>query len=39
MSPWRMMNEWGMPPVELHSLLYNYAKRLSDQGRFFLMQL
>jgi len=32
MSPWRMMNEWGMPPVELHSLLYNYAKRLSDQG-------
>lgn len=32
MSPWRMMNEWGMPPVELHSLLHNYAKRLSDQG-------
>lgn len=32
MSPWRMMNEWGMPPVELHSLLYRYAKRLSDQG-------
>jgi glutamate synthase domain-containing protein 2 len=32
MSPWRMMNEWGMPPVELHSLLYKYAKRLSDQG-------
>ncbi len=21
MSPWRMMNEWGIPPVELHSLL------------------
>ncbi len=32
MSPWRMMNEWGVPPVELHSLLYKYAKRLSDQG-------
>jgi len=32
MSPWRMMNEWGMPPVELHSLLYKYAKRLSDKG-------
>ena len=32
MSPWRMMNEWGMPPVELHSLLYSYAKRLSDRG-------
>jgi len=29
MSPWRMMNEWGVPPVELHSLLYQYAKRLS----------
>jgi glutamate synthase domain-containing protein 2 len=33
MSPWRMMNEWGIPPVELHSLLYIYAKRLSSQGR------
>ncbi len=33
MSPWRMMNEWGIPPVELHSLLYEYAKRLSAQGR------
>ncbi len=34
MSPWRMMNEWGIPPVELHSLLYEYAKRLSAQGRY-----
>lgn len=32
MSPWRMMNEWGVPPVYLHSLLYQYAKRLSDKG-------
>jgi glutamate synthase domain-containing protein 2 len=32
MSPWRMMNEWGMPPVELHSLMYEYAKKLSDRG-------
>jgi len=32
MSPWRMMNEWGMPPVYLHSLLCQYAKRLSDKG-------
>ncbi|MBN1788447.1 MAG: FMN-binding glutamate synthase family protein [Sedimentisphaerales bacterium] len=32
MSPWRMMNEWGMPPVYLHSLLYSYAKRLADKG-------
>ncbi|MBT7617237.1 MAG: FMN-binding glutamate synthase family protein [Calditrichaeota bacterium] len=32
MSPWRMMNEWGMPIVELHSLLHSYAKRLDDKG-------
>lgn len=32
MSPWRMMNEWGVPPVELHSLLYRYAKKLKDKG-------
>ncbi len=34
MSPWRMMNEWGMPPVELHSLLYQYTKKLSDKGKY-----
>jgi len=32
MSPWRMMNEWGVPPVELHSLLYRYAERLAAKG-------
>ena len=32
MSPWRMMNEWGMPPVELHSLLYQYTHRLATKG-------
>jgi len=32
MSPWRMMNEWGVPPVHLHSLLYGYVKRLADKG-------
>ena len=32
MSPWRMMNEWGIPPVELHSLTYQYAKKLADKG-------
>jgi len=32
MSPWRMMNEWGVPPVELHSLLYQYAARLAARG-------
>jgi glutamate synthase domain-containing protein 2 len=33
MSPWRMMNEWGVPPVELHSLTWQYAKQLADKGR------
>ena len=32
MSPWRMMNEWGVPPVYLHSLLYQYARRLAAKG-------
>jgi len=34
MSPWRMMNEWGVPSVELHSLLYKYAKHISDKGGY-----
>ncbi|MCX6639970.1 MAG: FMN-binding glutamate synthase family protein [bacterium] len=32
MSPWRMMNEWGVPTLELHSMLYQYIKRLADRG-------
>ena len=32
MSPWHMMNEWGIPPVELHSLTHTYAKRLAERG-------
>ena len=34
MSPWRMMNEWGVPPVEIHSLLYRYTKELADKGEY-----
>lgn len=34
MSPWRMMNEWGVPPVELHTLVYQYAKKLAAQKRY-----
>jgi len=34
LSPWRMMNEWGVPPVELHSLLYRYAKYLAEKGKY-----
>ena len=34
MSPWRMMNEWGVPPVELHSLLYGYVDKLAKNGEY-----
>jgi len=34
MSPWRMMNEWGVPEVELHSLLYEYVDRLAKKGEY-----
>ncbi|MBN1980979.1 MAG: FMN-binding glutamate synthase family protein [Chitinivibrionales bacterium] len=34
MSPWRMMNEWGVPPVELHSMLYTYAKMIASKKAY-----
>jgi glutamate synthase domain-containing protein 2 len=34
MSPWRMMNEWGVPGIELHSLLREYCARLAKQGHY-----
>jgi len=34
MSPWRMMNEWGVPEVELHSLLYKYVDKLAKKGDY-----
>lgn len=34
MSPWRMMNEWGVPTVELASLAYYYARRLSGKKKY-----
>jgi glutamate synthase domain-containing protein 2 len=34
MSPWRMMNEWGVPTVYIQSLLYQYLTRMKEQGRF-----
>jgi len=34
MSPWRMMNEWGIPTVYLESLLYQYLRRLDEKGKF-----
>ncbi|MCK4797296.1 MAG: FMN-binding glutamate synthase family protein [Spirochaetes bacterium] len=32
MSPWRMMEEWGMPTLYLHSAAYEFAKILDDKG-------
>lgn len=34
MSPWRMMNEWGIPTVYIEALLYNYLERIRQQGEF-----
>ncbi len=34
MSPWRMMNEWGIPTVYIECLLYEYLKYLDDKGEF-----
>jgi len=34
MSPWRMMNEWGVPTVYLESLLYQFLRRLDKKGAF-----
>jgi len=33
MSPWRMMNEWGVPPIELWSLFYQYLDKLAETGK------
>ncbi len=32
MSPWDMMENWGVPALLLHSKAYEYAKRLADRG-------
>jgi glutamate synthase domain-containing protein 2 len=34
MSPWRMMNEWGIPTVYLESLLYQFLRQLHRKGAF-----
>ncbi|MFC1522400.1 glutamate synthase-related protein [Elusimicrobiota bacterium] len=34
MSPWKMMNEWGIPPIELFSLLHKYCRKLESQGAY-----
>ncbi len=32
MSPWRMMNEWGLPPIETAALTYRYVDKLAKRG-------
>jgi glutamate synthase domain-containing protein 2 len=32
MSPWRMMEEWGIPSLYLHSAAYDFAKKLANKG-------
>ena len=32
MSPWNMMESWGVPSIFLHSKAYEYAKILADNG-------
>jgi glutamate synthase domain-containing protein 2 len=34
MSPWRMMNEWGVPRIELWSMLYNCLDYLHQKGEY-----
>ena len=32
MSPWPMMNEWGIPTFYLQSLMYDFCERLTKRG-------
>jgi len=34
MSPWRMMNEWGLPPVEIYSLLNQYLEKFDKKKEY-----
>jgi len=34
MSPWRMMNEWGIPTVQLECLLHDFLTRLETKEKF-----
>ncbi|MEW6585633.1 MAG: FMN-binding glutamate synthase family protein [Nitrospirota bacterium] len=34
MSPWRMMNEWGIPTIYLEALAYKFAEELRAKGKY-----
>ena len=34
MSPWRMMNEWGIPTVQLECLAYQMCEKLAARGDY-----
>lgn len=34
MSPWRMMNEWGIPTIYLQAMVHRFAERLAKEGKF-----
>ena len=34
MSPWRMMNEWGIPTVEIECLLYEMLKKIDEKSMY-----
>ena len=34
MSPWRMMNEWGIPTIYLEALAYKFAAELRARGKY-----
>lgn len=34
MSPWHMMNEWGVPTLYIASLTYNYVHKLASKGQY-----
>ncbi|ACV64469.1 glutamate synthase-related protein [Desulfofarcimen acetoxidans DSM 771] len=34
MSPWRMMNEWGLPTVYIQALMTQYLDRLAAKGAY-----
>lgn len=34
MSPWRMMNEWGIPTLYIQAMLVKYLDKLADKGAY-----